>query len=91
MAHEKDMSGITGTVDEDYNLIRFIEGCLTNALRLTTCLQDAERAGDLELADLFRHALEHSRHGAAEGKEVLARRLAKSGREHLPDPSAGLG
>jgi hypothetical protein len=91
VAHEEDISGITGTVDEDDNLIRFIGGCLTSALRLTTWLREAERDGDLELADLFRQAIEHSRHGAAEGKEVLARRLAKSGREHLPDPSAGLG
>jgi hypothetical protein len=91
MAHEGDTSGAASTADKDYNLIRFTGGCLSNALRLTAYLQDAERAGDRELADLFRRAREHSLKGAEDGKELLARRLAKSGRERLPDPSAGLG
>jgi len=44
------------TKDKDYNLIWFTEACLSNALRLETYIQDAERDGDNELADLFRRA-----------------------------------
>jgi hypothetical protein len=42
-----------GTPDKDYNLIWFVEKCLDNALRLETYIADAERDGDMELADLF--------------------------------------
>src|SRR5215212_9512527 len=37
---------VTGTKDKDYNLIWFTEACLSNALRLETYIQDAERDGD---------------------------------------------
>jgi hypothetical protein len=36
----------TGTPDKDYNLIWFTEQCLSNALRLETYAQDADRDGD---------------------------------------------
>jgi hypothetical protein len=42
---------VTGTKDKDYNLIRFTEQSLSNALRLEDYIQDAERLGDAELAD----------------------------------------
>ncbi len=67
---------ITGTADKDYNLIWFTEACLSNALRLETYIQDAERAGDSELADLFRRAQEESRKGGEQGKQLLRARLA---------------
>jgi rubrerythrin len=67
---------ITGTSDKDYNIIWFVEKCLSNALRLETYAQDAERAGDEELADFFRRAQHESRKGADQGKELLRRRLA---------------
>jgi hypothetical protein len=67
---------ITGTPDKDYNLIWFVEKCLNNALRLETYIADAERAGDTELADLFRRAQAESRKGANMGKEFLRRRLS---------------
>ena len=41
---------ITGTADKDYNIIWFVEHCLDNALKMETFAQDAERAGDPELA-----------------------------------------
>jgi hypothetical protein len=47
---------ITGTKDKDYNIIWFTEACLSNALRLETYIQDAEREGDTELATFFRKA-----------------------------------
>lgn len=67
---------ITGTADKDYNILWFTEACLSNVLRLETYIQDAERAGDMELADFFRRAQAESRKGAQLGKEMLARRLS---------------
>lgn len=66
---------ITGTADKDYNLIWFTETCLKNALRLETYISDADRAGDNELAELFRKAQADSRKGAEMGKDLLKRRL----------------
>ena len=66
----------TGTADKDYNLIWFTESCLSNVLRLQTYIQDAERAGDSELAGLFRAAQAESRKGAEQGKQLLRSRLA---------------
>jgi hypothetical protein len=67
---------ITGTKDKDYNLIWFVEQCLSNALRLDTYIKDAERDGDSELAEFFRRAQGTSRKGAEQGKEQLRKRLA---------------
>ena len=65
----------TGTPDKDYNLLWYTEQCLSNALRLQTYRQDAERAGDQELVDLFTRAQDASRRGAEHGKQLLAKRL----------------
>jgi len=67
---------VTGTKDKDYNIIWFVEACLSNALRLHTYIQDAERDGDSELADFFRRAQGESRKGAEQGKDLLRRRIA---------------
>jgi len=67
---------ITGTKDKDYNVIWFTEQCLSNALRLETYVEDAEREDDSELADFFRRAQEASRKGAEQGKEMMRKRLA---------------
>ena len=66
----------TGTKDKDYNLIWFTEQSLSNALRLETYIQDAERDGDNELADFFRRAQSASRKGGEQGKEMLGKRMA---------------
>jgi len=66
---------VTGTKDKDYNVIWFTEQCLSNVLRLETYIDDADRAGDSELADFFRRAQETSRKGAEQGKGLLAKRL----------------
>ena len=66
---------VTGTKDKDYNIIWFTEQCLSNALRLETYVQDAEREGDQELADFFRRAQGESRKGAEQGKAMLKARL----------------
>jgi hypothetical protein len=71
-----ETGAVTGTTDKDYNIIWFTEACLSNALRLENYIQDAERADDGELAELFRKAQAESRKGAEQGKQMLARRLA---------------
>ncbi|WP_024802664.1 hypothetical protein [Nocardia sp. BMG51109] len=68
---------ITGTMDKDYNLIRFTEACLNNALKMQTYAADADRAGDTELAEFFRRAQGESRKGAQQGKDLLRRRLTQ--------------
>jgi hypothetical protein len=67
---------VTGTKDKDYNLIWFTEQSLSNALRLETYIEDAERDGDDDLAGFFRRAQEASRKGGEQGKELLKKRLA---------------
>jgi len=67
---------VTGTQDKDYNLIWFTEQCLSNALRLETYVQDADRNGDSELAELFRRAQGESKKGADQGKAMLRKRFS---------------
>lgn len=76
MTQLQEAGELTGTKDKDYNLIWFVEQCLSNVLRLETYIEDAERAGDSELAEFFRRAQEASRKGATQGKELLAKRLS---------------
>lgn len=75
MTDSTETGGVTGTKDKDYNLVWFTEACLSNALRLETYIEDAERDGDNEVADLFRRAQAASRKGAEEGKQLLGSRL----------------
>jgi len=75
MAATDETGQITGTKDKDYNIVWFVEQCLSNALRLETYIQDAERDGNAELADFFRRAQGESRKGAEQGKELLRARL----------------
>lgn len=70
-----ETGNVTGTQDKDYNLIWFAEQCMSNALRMETYAQDAERDGDGELAEFFRRAQGESRKGAEQSKQMLARRL----------------
>jgi hypothetical protein len=74
-ASTEETGGATGTKDKDYNLIWFTEQCLSNALRLQDYIQDAERDGDDELAELFRKAQADSRKGGEQGKAYLRQRL----------------
>jgi hypothetical protein len=76
MSSGSEAGQVTGTKDKDYNLIWFTEQCLSNALRLETYIQDAERDGDGELADFFRRAQNESRKGGEQGKEQLRKRLS---------------
>jgi hypothetical protein len=75
MSTTSETGHVTGTKDKNYNLIWFTEQCLENALRLETYVEDADRDGDNELADLFRKAQADSKKGAEEGKRLLAQRI----------------
>ena len=75
MTSSTETGNVTGTKDKDYNLLWFTESCLSNALRLETYIQDAEREGDAELAELFRKAQADSRKGAEQGKALLSSRM----------------
>lgn len=75
MSTTTETGQVTGTQDKDYNIIWFVEACLSNALRLETYIEDAERGKDTEVADLFRKAQADSRKGAELGKTLLRRRL----------------
>ena len=72
----RETGEITGTKDKDYDLIWFTEASLSNALRLETYIEDAERADDEDLAGFFRRAQEASRKGGEQGKALLRQRLA---------------
>jgi hypothetical protein len=67
---------LTGTKDKTYNIIWFVEQSLSNALRLQTYIEDAERDGDNELAEFFKRAQGASRKGGEQGKELLRQRLS---------------
>jgi hypothetical protein len=75
MASSSETGQVTGTKDKDYNLIWFTEQSLSNALRLQTYVEDAERDGDNDLAEFFRRAQEASRKGGEQGKQLLAKRF----------------
>ena len=70
-----ETGAVTGTADKDYNLVWFLQQCLSNVLRLEIYAQDAERTGDQELAEFFRRAQSESRKGAAQSKKLLRDRL----------------
>jgi hypothetical protein len=75
-AHEQETGSISGTNDKDYNLVWFLQQCLSNTVRLEIYVRDAERAGDTELAEFFRRAQGESRKGAEQSKRLLRERLA---------------
>jgi hypothetical protein len=75
MAAGTETGHVTGTADKDYNLVWFLEACLSNALRLETYAQDAQRADDRELVEFFQRAQHESRKGAELAKKLLAERL----------------
>ena len=74
--HEQETGELTGTPDKDYNLIWFVQQCLTNVLRLEIYAKDAARNGDEELSEFFHRAQSESRKGAEQGKALLRARLS---------------
>ncbi|MFI6043786.1 hypothetical protein ACIA8C_19310 [Nocardia sp. NPDC051321] len=85
MSSATETGKYTGTKDKDYNLIWFVEACLSNALRMEEYCADAERAGDSELVEFFQRAQAESRKGAEQGKALLARRLVGDAGNTTPE------
>jgi hypothetical protein len=67
---------VTGTSDQEYNMIWFVEACLKNAQRLQTYIDDAQRSGNEQLVDFFKKAQAESRKGADLGKDMLRTMLS---------------
>lgn len=72
----QEQGEVTGTKDKNYNLIWFTEQSLSNVVRLQEYIDDAERDGDDEAAELFRRAQAASHRGGEQGKQLLARKLS---------------
>jgi len=75
---DQETGEVTGTPDQDYNLVWFVQQCLSNTLRLEIYARDAERSGDDELGEFFRRAQSESKKGAEQSKRLLRDRLVKS-------------
>ena len=81
----------SGTKDKNYDLITVTQLCLEHVWRLEQYALDAERAGDDELATLFRRMQEHSRRGADESKRLLQRRMGEETRGRDGGSERGYG
>ncbi|WP_243230856.1 hypothetical protein [Microbacterium sp. CIAB417] len=61
--------------DKNYNLVAVLEASLRNAWTMQTYAEDADRAGDTELADWFRKIQHNSLKAGEQGKKMLLERL----------------
>lgn len=61
--------------DPNYNLVWALEASLHNVWKMETYIQDAEAAGDDELAQWFRKIQKNNRKAGEQGKKMLAERL----------------
>ncbi|MGF6823131.1 hypothetical protein M2317_002042 [Microbacterium sp. ZKA21] len=61
--------------DKNYNLVAVLESSLRNAWTMQTYADDAERAGDVELAEWFRKIQHNSLKAGEQGKQMLLARL----------------
>jgi uncharacterized protein YaaW (UPF0174 family) len=68
--------GYTGASDEHYNLISALYHALEGAETHQYYIEDAEEAGDDELAEFFRDVQAAYREQAQRAKQLLAARLA---------------
>lgn len=65
----------TGTSDPDYNVVLVLQQALQDCYRFQCFAEDARRAGDDELVDLFEELAQQDRELADRVKGILARRL----------------
>jgi hypothetical protein len=61
--------------DKNYNLVASVESALKTQWQMAQYKQDAEQAGDSELADYFQQIIDGTSRGAEQGKKLLAERL----------------
>ena len=71
----RDVQSDTGERDENYNLVSTLYHALQGAESLALYVQDAERAGDEQLAQFFEEARGSYVELAQEAKQLLAARL----------------
>lgn len=69
---------VTGTRDENYDVISVLYHCLQAASEVSQYIQDAEQSGDQELVDFFRDYQESQRDLAERAKNLLGARLART-------------
>jgi hypothetical protein len=69
---------VTGTKDENYDVISVLYHCLQAASEVGQYIQDAERNGDQELVDFFRDYQESQRDLAERAKNLLGARLMRT-------------
>ena len=72
---EENGSELTGVSDEHYNLVSTLYHALESASTYEIYVEDAEEAGDNELADCLREIQEQNRDQAQRAKELLKARL----------------
>ncbi|QRK05141.1 hypothetical protein JQX13_33750 [Archangium violaceum] len=69
---------VTGTKDENYDVISVLYHCLQGASEVGQYIQDAEQSGDQELVDFFRDYQEAQRDLAERAKNLLGARLIRT-------------
>jgi hypothetical protein len=69
---------VTGTKDENYDIISVLYHCLQAASEVDQYIQDAEQSGDRELVDFFRDYQESQRDLAERAKNLLGTRLIRT-------------
>ncbi|MGZ3459474.1 MAG: hypothetical protein ACXU86_13340 [Archangium sp.] len=81
---------VTGTKDENYDVISVLYHCLQAASEVGQYIQDAEKSGDRELVDFFRDYQESQRDLAERAKNLLGARLMRTeGLQARSAPKAG--
>jgi hypothetical protein len=68
---------VTGTRNEQFDLISILYHSLEGALTYETYCEDAERSNDMELRQFFQEVKEQNHKCAERAKELLASRLAQ--------------
>jgi hypothetical protein len=69
---------VTGTKDENYDVISVLYHCLQAASEVGQYIQDAEQSGDRELVDFFRDYQESQKDLAERAKNLLGARLIRT-------------
>lgn len=72
MAVQAPMSAVK---DKHYDLVTVLQMSLENSWRMQQYIEDAEREGDMELAEWFRKIRDNSLKAGNQGKAMLQQRL----------------
>lgn len=68
---------VTGTQDENFDVISVLYHCLQGGSEIAQYISDAEESGDQELVEFFRDYLEAQRDLAERAKNLLGARLMR--------------